>query len=388
MTSGYYIVSKAFSQPYYKYKGDALRLINQTARTVDEIVISNRNNPDILKKITTFRDSDGNIIERIFDYSDKIYKNRIYTRQDNIIGENEYVISTDVKEYTLPKILKNAYKQLVSEGRSRTCLWTPVKFYTNHFSENIETGEKVLTKTLRKNILKPQKEVHSFIEFPHITKEKDKKGTKKILEFIVNASDGHKINPKKLRESNVRLPQNDPFLGIRALDIEDSKKALAKKFLSERKLKNKMITINPQYLPETSDEELLKGLFDPNDGSLNFVKSYKFKSKSDVCATARHETEHGWQFYLHARNTKGGATKWEEKIYKTFGDLPQKLEQEAQKYTTSIQNYVSSGENLEKYRQNYIEELAFKEGLLARKKYDAQRAEIKKLFPHIPSELL
>lgn len=388
MTSGYYLISRIDKLPYYKYKGDVLRLVNQSARTVDEVIIGHKNNPNTIKKITTFRDSDGNIIERAFDLFESVYKNRTYKKYDHVIRENEFVTSTVVKEYILPKTLKNSHLQLVQSGCDRTYLWSPIKFFTNHFSENIENGIKILTQIFRTNILTPQKEVHTFIEFPHIKNGKIQKNPKKILKFVVNTQDEHKIKKFKFKESNVNIPQNDSFLGIRALDMEDAKIALTKKFLSERKIKNKMITINTQYLPKNSVDDNLICLFDANDGSINFVKNYVYKSKSDVCKTARHESEHGWQYYLHALNTKGGITQWEKNMYQIFGDLPKSLKEEAQKYTDSIRNYTPSDKNFEKYMQNYIEKLAHEQGKKASIKYNMESAEIQKEFPHIPKELL
>ena len=388
MASGYYLFSKINKMPYCKYKGDALRLINQSARTVDEITVISRSNPDVKRKITTFYDSDGNIIERVLNFSDKPFRNRVYTKSDNIIGQDEFVTSTNVKEYTLPRMLKKVYLQSVNDGYSRTLFWGPVKFFTNHMSENIETGEKVLTQVLRTNLLKPQKETHTFVEFPHVIKGKIQKTSKKILKFSVNTLKGHKVNFQDVIEINTKLPQNDSYLGVRALDINDSKTAFAQMFILNRGLKNKRIKINSEYLPVDDKEELAKALFDPNEGSINFVKGYKFTSKTEVCSTSRHETEHGWHFYLHARNTKGGTTEWEEKMYNLFGDLPKSMRKEAQEYTDSIRSYVTIAENREQYRQNFIEKCSNEEGLKAKILYDYERAEIQKEFPHIPKELL
>lgn len=388
MTSGYYLISKINKLPYNQYKGDALRLINQTAMKFDEVIVGSKKSPKIKRKITTFYNTDGNIIERVFDFSDKPYRNRIYAKRDNIIGQDEFVISTHIKEYKLPRTLANANNQLVQQGFSRTIFWTPVKFFTNHLSENLETGEKVLSQVFQTNLLKPQKETHTFIEFPHIIKGKIENKAKKILKFSVDTFNKHKVNPKNIFERGVKVPKNDSYLGFRALDINEAKTAFCEKFLAERGLRNKKIKINPEYVPEDAKEELVIALFDPNDGSINFVKSHIFKSKSDVCGTARHETEHGWQFYLHARNTKGGTTEWEEKIYDIFKDLPNSLKKEAKKYTQSIRTYVTVAENREKYRQNYIEKLANEIGTREKVCYDYERKEIQKEFPHIPKELL
>ena len=388
MTSGYYLISKVEKLPYHKYKGDALRLVNQTARTVDEVVVGLKNRPEIIRKITTFKDSKGNIIERAINFSDKPYRNRIYTTRYNVIGEDEFVTSVHTKEYTLPRTLKKTHEQSVIARYPRTLFWTPVKFFTNHTSENVDTGDKILTQVKQTNLLKPQKETHTFIEFPHIINGKIENKKKKILKFSVNTLNGHTINTKNILEQNAKLPQNDSFLGMRALDINDSKTAFVQKFLIERGLKNKRITINPEYLPVDDREELAKALFDPNEGAINFVKGHKFTSKSEVCTTSRHETEHGWQFYLHARNTQGGTTYWEEKMYDLFKDLPKSLKKEAQEYTDSICSYVTIAEDRAKYRKNLIEIKANEQGEKAKVIYDYERAEIQKEFPHIPKELL
>lgn len=388
MTSGYYLISKINKMPYCEYKGDALRLINQSARTVDEIVAGKTDNPEIIRKITTFRDSDGNIIERVFNYSDKPFRNRIYIKRDNVIGHDEYVTSTGIKEYTLTRPLEKIYRDLVYDGYKRTIYWNPVKFFTSHVSENINTGEKILTQVFQTNLLNPQKEKHAFIEFPHVISGKISNTPKKILKFFVNTLNNHKVLNSGVYENGAKLPKNDTFLGIRALDINDSKTAFAQKFLSARKLNGKKITINPEYLPQNNYEEMAIALFKPCDGSLNFNKGHVFKSKSAVASTARHEVEHGWQFYLHARNTKGGVHEWEEKIYNQFKDLPKSLKDEAQKYTDSIHSYVTLAQDREKYRQNYIEKLANEAGSKARVLYDYERKEISMEFQHIPKELL
>lgn len=388
MTNGYYLISKINNLPYFKYKGDALKLVNQSAKTVDEIIAGKTDNPNIIRKITTFKDSDGNIIERVFNYSDKAFRNRIYKRRDNVIGNDEYVISTHIKEYTMLRVLEKDYKKMINDGHRRTIFWSPVKFFTNHFSQNINTGEKILTQVFQTNLTHPQKEKHTFIEFPHIMNNKILKTSKKILKFTVNTLNNHKVLNKGIIEKGVKLPLQDSYLGLRALDIEDSKLAFAQKFLSERKLAGKKIIINPEYLPQNNYEEMAKALFKPFDGTLNFNKGYVFKDKSEVVSTARHEVEHGWQFYLHARNTKGGAYEWEERIYNEFKDLPKSLRAEAKKYTESINSYVTIAQDRTKYRQNYIEQKANEKGLKAKVLYDYESKELSMQFQHIPKSLL
>lgn len=388
MPSGYYLISKFTKLPYHKYDGNALRLVNQSARTVDEVIVGLRENKNIKRKITTFRDSNGNIIERVFNYSDKPFKNRIYTRSYNVIGTDEFVTSTHIKEYTLPRTMRITHLQSVAAKYKRTLFWTPIKFFTNHLSQNINTGDKILTQVIQKSLMKPQKEIHKFIEYPYIKTGKIENTPKRILEFSVNTSSGNKVNSKNVFTQRTKLPQNDSFLGLRALSINDSKEAFAQKFIIGRGLSNKRIKIDTEYLPLNNDEELITAMFDPDNGIIDFVKTYKFKTKSQVCSTARHEAEHGWQFYLHARNTKGGVTPWEGEIYNLFKDLPKSMKKEAQKYTDAINSYVTVAEDRTKYRQNYIEIKAREAGEKAKALYDYERAEIQKEFPHIPKELL
>ena len=387
MAKGYYLISKTVGIPYYKYKGDALRLINKSAWTVDEIIAGNTNIPNLKRKITTFRDSNGNIFERAIDFSDKPYRNRIYSRWDNIIGDDKFVVSTNIKEYTLSRNLRKVYEETAAIFK-KNLFWTPVKFITNHLSINTNAEEKVLSQVQQTNMLKPQKENHCFIEFPHIINGKIWKNQKKILRFSVNTLNGHKVNSKSIFAQGVKVPAYDSFLGLRALDINESKYAFTQKFLLSRGLGNKNIHIDTDYLPQNNEEELIKAMFDPNDGKIKFIKNYIFKTKSEVCATSGHEVEHGWQFYLHARNTQGGTTPWEEKIYEFFNDLPKKLKKEADEYTESIQNYVTVIEDRNKYRQNFIEIKANEAGQKARILYDYERTEIQNEFRYIPGELL
>lgn len=388
MTSGYYLISRADKIPFVKYKGDALRLINQTPWTFDEVVAGVKGKAGKLRKITTFRDSHGKIIERAFDYFDKPYRNRTYIHRDNIVNKNEYVQSTHIKEFFLSRANRATHLQLVRDGFARTLLWSPIKFFTNHMSTNIDNGKKILTKVIRSNLSKPKKEIHTFIEFPHIVNGQIRKGQNKFLQFGVNTYQNKITEGHTITKGGVKIPENDDFLAFRALDINDSKDRFAQMYINKRGLGSMDIKINPEYRAQDDVDEYAKAIFNPNDGSLNFRNSYVFESKSEVVATARHEVEHGWQFYLHSRNC-GGTTPWEEKIYMEFGDIKnKKLKQEAQKYTDSIQSYVSLAEDVKQYRRNYVEVMANGAGYVEKEKYDAQRAEIHSQFPHIPLELL
>lgn len=148
------------------------------------------------------------------------------------------------------------------------------------------------------------------------------------------------------------------------------------------------INIEPNYKPPCYEIDNLSAEFNAGTGTINFNKFYKFKSKSRLVSTCRHELEHAWQYYLDARNT-GGRYTWQMKIAKKFGSIKnQKLKNEAEKYTKSIENYVPYYEDYEKYKKNYIEIKANQAGLIEQKNYDHQAQEIQRSFPFIPKEML
>ena len=145
--------------------------------------------------------------------------------------------------------------------------------------------------------------------------------------------------------------------------------------------------INKNYIPEEDEKGLIAVYLDYN-GSINYNKFYKFKSKSKLAGTTGHEVEHAWQYYLRARYT-GGDTPRTQEIAKKFGKVKTKQQQkEAEEYTHSINNYVPFTQNFKLYKKNLIEILANKQGKQAQKQYDKEGQEIRKAFPHIPPEML
>lgn len=159
MVNMYYLISKDIGKKFYRYKGDAIRVSSQIPYTVDEVVIGVKGKIGQERKITTFRDSKGQIIERAFDYFNKPYRNMVYTRQDSIIGQENFVTTTTIKEYTLPRRILSAYKDLKENFQKLgpLVLWTPKKIETNHLCENINNGERILSRVSVSNIEHPTK---------------------------------------------------------------------------------------------------------------------------------------------------------------------------------------------------------------------------------------
>lgn len=393
MGNNYYLISKKLGQSFVKYKGDAIKLSGMTPYTVDEVVVGVKGKIGNERIITTFRDSKGSIIERAYDFYDKPYRNDIFAHNDYVLGEEELVTSTTKKTYTLKRhilSIYNAYKDLFRQnGIDSTTLWTPKKNITNHVCENINTGDKILSQVSMSNLEHPRKNIHSFIEYPHIIDGKLNGSSKKVLSFEVN-SNNFTVNTKHVIAENVVFPKKDSFLALRAYGINDAKKIFTNYFLNKYNLKKLDIFVDTNYNPQTEKEEKnLIAFFSWCDGSINFNKHYKIKSKEKLFNTVRHEIEHVRQLFLDARNTGGKRTEWQTLIFEKFGRIRnKKLKQEANRCTKSIDNYVSYDEDFERYKKNYIERKADNAGFIARQKYHNQGQTIQESFPYIPKELL
>jgi len=388
--SKYFLISKNLGQKFVEYKGNATRLATRSfPYTVDEVVVGIKGVADKTRKITTFRDSKGNILERAFDYFDKPYKNKIYKHADYIIGDDKFVKSTTIKEFSLKRDIMGVYKSYQEKFKKLdipTTLWESEKILTNHVSEDINTGKKVISQVKIENIKQPQKELHTFIEYPHIINGKKENCDIKFLSYRVNTK-LDKVIENTITAQGVKIPQKDSFLRYRAVDTESMKKPITKRFIKERKLEKLKLNINTQYTPK-ADESSLIAIYTDYDGTVNYNKMHMFKSKSRLVSVARHEVEHAWQYYLRARHT-GGTNQRNMEIAKKYGSLKTKaLNKEAERCTKAIDNYTPYQVDFKKYHNNYIEVKARKAGLKARNQYDKEGKIIRKSFPYIPEEFL
>lgn len=382
MRGKYYLISKT-TQKFTEYQGRAIRLTKSTPYSVDEVLIGNKKKA--VKKITTFRDSSGKLIERIFNYKNKPLTNRIYTHNDYTIGQDEFVTSTTVKEFSLERSSEEVYKKLQEQLKMlniQTTLWKRNKVQTNHTAENINNGNKILSIIKTDNINGTNQELHSFTEYPAIVNGKILKTKPKSLNFTVN-TETQKVNKKSIKSQGIEIPKNDTFLGFRALDIEDAKEPMTEYFMKERKTDNLGYKINTNYV---NPSEKLIAYF--CDGQFLYNKLYKFKSKSQLASVSRHEVEHSWQFYLDARNG-GKRGEYLEELGKQHGEITnKKLLKEAQRYTQSLDNYVPFEEDFKRYKKNYVEITADRKGNKAKIKYETEGEEIRNSFKHIPPETL
>lgn len=387
MKSNFYVISKT-TQNFSDYLNGTIRLSNQIPQTVKEVLIANKKGK-VRGKITTFLDKEGNVIEKAFNIKDKPLKNRIYTSQKNHIGTNEVVTSTQIKEYTLNRKLIDIYRKHMNRFinlDTRTYFWEQESIQTNHVATNSAFGIKYLTISRIQNLKNiPLQFLHSFTQYKPIVNNKISKNSPiKYIEYIVN--DKFIALKSSIHTINMKRPKFDSFLGFRALSLEDFKIPITERFLRDRGIKQLNYKILPNYMPTDGKQITWKGLF--CNGYIKFRKTWIPKSKADFVSTSRHEVEHGWQYYLDARNGKGRGENMLA-IGEKYGKLkdPQ-LQSEADKYTESIDNYIPAEKDYNGYRQNYIEVKAFDAGARAEEKYKKEGKILKEELKHIPPELL
>lgn len=387
MKSNFYVISKT-TQNFSDYLSGTIRLSNQIPQTVKEVLIANKKGK-VRGKITTFLDKEGNVIEKAFNIKDKPLKNRIYTSQKNHIGTDEVVTSTQIKEYTLNRKLIDIYRKHMNRFinlDTRTYFWEQESIQTNHMANNTALGIKNLTISRIQNLKNiPLQFLHSFTQYKPIVNNKISKNSPiKYIEYIVN--DKFIALKSSIHIINMKRPKFDSFLGFRALSLEDFKIPITERFLRDRGIKHLDYKIVPNYMPTDGKQITWKGLF--CNGYITFRKTWVPKSKADFVSTSRHEVEHGWQYYLDARNGKDRGENMLA-IGEKYGKLKDpKLQYEADKYTESIDNYIPAEKDYNGYRQNYIEVKAFDAGARAEEKYKKEGKILKEELKHIPPELL
>ena len=387
MKSNFYVISKT-TQNFSDYLNGTIRLSNQIPQTVKEVLIANKKGK-VRGKITTFLDKEGNVIEKAFNIKDKPLKNRIYTSQKNHIGTDEVVTSTQIKEYTLNRKLIDIYRKHMNRFinlDTRTYFWEQESIQTNHMANNTALGIKNLTISRIQNLKNiPLQFLHSFTQYKPIVNNKISKNSPiKYIEYIVN--DKFIALKSSIHTINMKRPKFDSFLGFRALSLEDFKIPITERFLRDRGIKHLGYKIVPNYMPTDGKQITWKGLF--CNGYIKFRRTWVPKSKADFVSTSRHEVEHGWQYYLDARNGKDRGENMLA-IGEKYGKLKDpKLQYEADKYTESIDNYIPAEKDYNGYRQNYIEVKAFDAGARAEEKYKKEGKILKEELKHIPPELL
>ena len=387
----FYLISKETGILFSNYKKKAMLLSDEIPHSVDEIVVWKVGTKK-KRRVTTFRNANGGLVERIYDYPQKPLKNIVYTHNDYVIGDNEYVKSTVRNYYSISRANIGIYKEmqeLLSILGNKTGLWSHNKIETNYLAENINTDKKILSRTSMVNMEDIGKQVHRFVEFPQIVCGKVEDNIKKLLYFEVDYFKGNVVRDS-IFSDGIKFSKNDKFLQFRAFDIDGLKKALTKKFMKDRNVDKLGVVINTKYVPtDKKEKNRMAACFIPNNGSVNFNMLYKHKSKDSLVGIIRHEVEHIWHYLLDARNGGNEDWTWQGKMFKKFGPIYNKeLQAEANKCTNAIENYVEFTKDYQEYLKNYIEAEARRVGEAAEEEYRKQGKMLRKSLSHIPKELL
>ena len=111
MSSPYVLLIKKEGQAFSKYRGRTFRLSNIQPHTVDEVVVALKDKKGKRNKITTFRDINGDIIERSFSFfdSEKVV-NKLYKKTQHTLTENETCTATSIQTFSLMKNIVHVYK--------------------------------------------------------------------------------------------------------------------------------------------------------------------------------------------------------------------------------------------------------------------------------------
>lgn len=385
------MISKKIGQDFAQYRGGELRLTRSsvTPTFVDEVVVGLRGDKKFKRKVVIFRDEKFKPIEKVFDYSDQpVLKNRVYSFENNFIGNDEFVTSTNVKEYSLDKnIVSVANQKRVQDFDIVHILFDRLSSVTNHFSENFRTGETILSQVKIVDSVLPNTELHVFKEFPRIIDGKKDASKQKELSYLVDRFKNQVVKHSEL-EKGARLPMKDSFLAFRAMDVEDIKEPIIRRFLKERGLQRLNTPINVDFEPVAGQEDLIAIYSDVN-GAVNFNKCYKFASKTDCVGTAKHESEHVWQYFLKALYTGGHnertclLAKANEQLLKN-----PRILKEAEEYTGAIADYVPFNKDFKLYKSNLIERKADAAEIIAEERYDREGEVLRKTFKHIPPKFL
>ncbi len=396
MTGLFYVKSRQVGRSMLRYKGNAMRISKQYPCYVDEVVLALKNDPDKIRKVTTYRDKNGKMLERAFDFFDQPLRNVIYDYQKNTIGNCEHTNSRIAKEYYLDRCIEHVYKDHLKTFKKYgipTTLWELNNIETNIVSKNAKTGEVVHSQIKVLDLDKPQQERHFFYEFPHIIKSKIQEGKEKLLAFKVDRFSGNEIKKNSIQALGVTYPENDKYLSFRALDLETFKKPITQFYLKERKV-NSLGVVVLEHVPKTPKEERLYAFYSDSNGTIRYNKFHRPPSKSIFAGIARHEVEHVWHYLLSAlfygsENPKAiNQGEINGIIDKNGKFIDKKLFKEAENCAKSIENYIPYNVSFQEYENNYIEKCARKAESTAQADYIKNCKDLKNSFKHIPLELL
>lgn len=399
------LVSKKLGIPLSEYKGELLKFLPDSffIEAVDEVIVQKTNDPSVTKKIVTYRNFLGKIVERVFEntaeYSSRIIS-QVYNQEAELIGENIYRQKSTTK-YFLKKGMKNSYLYDVAQPFTNTedyryQYWKPLSTVADCIKYRTTSNDVYWT---RRSVKFSDSELfyehQKITQYPKLHQKSgkfdsfDKNEEKKVVEMAVQTGRYEKNTIKELRTSpNVKLSTNDEYLPYRAYNTADSRVPLTKHFLS----KNDVIDLKIPVDIETMKNPSQTGRFNPMTGDILLNRNYNFVNKFDVVDTAAHESKHAYQHSIMGRTGCDIKPYFNQRALYIKGPLKDKESiQKGIAYTEADFNYpdLSTQElitkNTQAWMDNLLEKEATQDGIKACKDYLEQVEEIRNVFPHVPA---
>jgi hypothetical protein len=346
------------------------------AKTVDVVVIASSSNLEQKKIITSFRDAQQRLVERVQEFIGyaKPENHRTYTYLSNY--GNDDLTGRLVRTFNDLSPVKSyhAWSKASSEKQF-------VKRNDNGDVSKLTIAKVVTDGNL---IGQVKNETHSLTEY-YVPKVYGKnKKPNKFIEFETQKDDlgiPHITSSKMSRD--VRFPQNDKYLAMRMYDSSDINVPIIRSALKENGLGSINIEINGNIRTKSG----YKGEFDPKKGSINY--SYKESEKSDKINTAYHESKHALQYaIMSATGDLSGSRFMEECAKKCSSVITPDIRKISQNYLNAHNNYTPSHIDYKAYLNNPLEVEARSAGRKGLDNYIDNGVELSIQFPDIPVEEL
>ena len=319
---------------------------------VDVVVIANRKNLDQQKIITTFRDCNNNIIERVFEYNGynlptvhKLYKSI----------ESFYDVSgrlVQVFENLSPKNVCSLWQKVSTE-----------KQFVDKYANKVHGLSVVKVSTNERTLNDIKTETHSF--YNYLSKIGKEKKLKRLILNIEKDDFGVPII-KSTSSYNMDVPIQDEYLAFRAYDADDVKIPLTKYVLRKSGLENLNIKVEKSY----SRPKDLSGFFNWKYGRIEYCD--EVESKYQAIDTVFHEIHHALQYAIISLFNDFDS-KFVEICKKEFKmDKTKELKKIAEEYLMAHKNYVPASKDFDKYYNNMLEKEAREVAKINLAKYFAQ----------------
>lgn len=342
--------------------------------SADVVIIAKSD--DLNKKtiITTFRDKNKEMIERVYEYEgmNKPETHRIYKP-----------LSNHGYKYLKGKLIQ-VFENLDITNKFK--VWKKISSEKQYVERDINdnicnvTIAKVTTK--ERDVRPTTEESHSLTEYFVPSAYNGQKHDPRYIQFETTKEKGiPKITSIKTSE-DVDIPQYDNYLAMRIYDSDDIKVPITKTALKENGLEGLDIPVEDSYtLKDTTI-----GCFTNSTGIIHF--NYKKDDKPEMIETGFHEAKHAFQYAILGILNKIKSSFTTKCLEKFKGEITDSIRRLGDKYHEGHKNYAKAEENYREYRKNILEDEAWQYGEEKLKEYAQKGRALSEQFLGIPAQEL